>query len=184
MARSPHYKGNNEGGYGNPPVKNQFDGEPGPGRPKGSKNSIDAALRKVYSEPMEVIDKKTGKLRKVDPNMAIAVRSAQLGMSGRSHDNSRAIELARKYGPDSENAAGTIQQDLSVLSEAELFLYGIISARVCNGSFAEIELGRRQEMIDFGKSFVEWGQSLGLDVQSLEEMLDREQGDRHEQGIA
>lgn len=33
--RSPHYQGNNKGGYGNPPVKSQFNGKAGPGRPSG-----------------------------------------------------------------------------------------------------------------------------------------------------
>lgn len=47
--RSPHYRANNDGGYGNPPVRHQFKpgNEGGPGRRRGT-TSIDAALRKMF----------------------------------------------------------------------------------------------------------------------------------------
>lgn len=46
---SSHYKANNEGGYGNPPVKNQFTGATaGPGRPK-KKDGLEARMRRMLN---------------------------------------------------------------------------------------------------------------------------------------
>jgi hypothetical protein len=71
--RSPHYKANNAGGYGNPPVRGQFrkDNPGGPGRPKGITN-VEAALRKRFATKLPV--GKDGKSVKMTPQEIFAER--------------------------------------------------------------------------------------------------------------
>lgn len=124
MAKSPHYKGNNAGGYGNPPVKDQFKGKPGPGRPKGSK-SIEGALRRTFGKKV-VRRGKDGKRTLIDAPDALAERALELGLRGTLNANVEARKLAEKYGPQEQSNAA----DLSKLTDAELHLYGYLTCRV------------------------------------------------------
>lgn len=122
---SPHYKGNNDGGYGNPPVRSQFKpGNRGGGRKKGKK-SVEAALRRAFKTPLEIVARDSSR-RKVHPVDALAIRAVQLGVKGGGRDNERALELAKQFGPQ-DIARG--QGDISRLSDAELELYGYIVKR-------------------------------------------------------
>lgn len=95
------YKGDNSGGYGNPPIKGQFkEGGPGgPGRPKGSL-SQDAALRKVFGGKVEYTI--NGEDVNNPVSLALAQRALALGMSGSLRANEAARELAERYGPVDE----------------------------------------------------------------------------------
>ncbi|MEQ8743668.1 hypothetical protein [Parasphingorhabdus sp.] len=126
MAKSSHYKGNNEGGYGNPPVKDQFDGTPGPGRPKGSK-SLDGALRKVFRKKVARIDK-NGKRTLIEAPEALAERLLELGLKGPLAANIEARAMAEKFGPTDEQ----LSYDITVLTDVELNLYGYLLYRLTN----------------------------------------------------
>jgi len=126
MPKSSHYKGNNEGGYGNPPVKDQFDGKPGPGRPKGSK-SLDGALRKVFRKKVVRIDK-NGKRTFIDAPEALADRLLELGLKGPLAANIEARAMAAKFGSTDD----LIELDLSRLNKVELQLYGYICTRLAD----------------------------------------------------
>lgn len=142
MATSPHYRGNNQGGFGNPPVKNQFDGtKPGPGRPKGSK-SIDGALRKTFRKKVASVDKRTGRRVYIDAPNALAERALQLGLQGGLAANIEARKLAEKYGPADE----VINYDLSCLSDLELQMYGYIAYRL-RGNLDDPDLTPKFERI-------------------------------------
>lgn len=97
------YKGDNSGGYGNPPVKDQFQkgGPPGPGRPKGSR-SMDGALRKVFGGTLEY--RENNKPVKSTATVALAKRALGLGLTGPASANAAALELAAKYGPQDDSA--------------------------------------------------------------------------------
>lgn len=89
---------------------------------------MEAALKEAYSTPIEVKSRDGSKVL-VNPIESIAIRSIQLGMTGKSRENERAIELARKYGPQEE---AILAFDLSGLSSVELMLYGYIIRRTTN----------------------------------------------------
>jgi hypothetical protein len=91
-----NYKGNNEGGYGNPPISGQFQkGNKGGGRPKGSV-SVEGVLRKLYRGKIPYTE--NGERREAVPAEALAKRGLQLGLSGSQKANEAALQLARKYG--------------------------------------------------------------------------------------
>ena len=98
-----HYKGDNNGGYGNPPVKGQFKkgGAPGPGRPKGS-NSMGRALRKVFGSKLDYTE--NGRPVNSDATVALAKRALGLGLTGPASANARALDLAEKFGPQDDSA--------------------------------------------------------------------------------
>ena len=136
MARSGNYKGNNEGGYGNPPVSGQFTGEPGPGRPKGSK-SMPGALRKTFNKKIPRIDKK-GNRTFVDAQVALAERALLLGLTGSLPANIEARKLAEQFGPQE----GQVQKkqssaDLTKLSDMDLQLYGYLARKIVGNSADE-----------------------------------------------
>lgn len=124
MARSAHYKGNDEGGYGNPPVSHQFTGKPGPGRPKGSK-SIDGALRKTFSKKVVRVDK-NGKRSFINAPEALAERALELGLKGPLVANVEARKLAESHGPQDNE----IKIDLSKFTDAELQMYGYLANKM------------------------------------------------------
>lgn len=72
-AYSPYYQANNQGGFGNPPVRNQFrkNNPGGPGRPKGVTN-LESAMRKVIGKKITV--NKKGKAVKMLPAEIFAER--------------------------------------------------------------------------------------------------------------
>lgn len=124
MARSPHYKGNDEGGYGNPPVSHQFKGKPGPGRPRGSR-SIDGALRKTFGKKIVKISK-NGERTLVDAPQALAERALELGLKGTLSANIVARQLAESHGPSEFGR----DPDLTRLTDAELYLYGYLATKL------------------------------------------------------
>lgn len=140
MARSRHYKGNDDGGYGNPPVSHQFKGKPGPGRPKGSK-SIDGALRKTFGKKVVRVDK-SGKRTFIAAPEALAERALELGLKGPLRANVEARKLAEKYGPQEDQP----QLDPSKCTHAELELYLYICNKLMGHDFKE-ELTPRAERI-------------------------------------
>ena len=69
---SPHYKADNSGGYGNPPVKNQFrPGQAGPGRRKGVTN-LESAIRRRLRTRLRV--SRDGKAVRLTPYEIYAER--------------------------------------------------------------------------------------------------------------
>ena len=163
MAKSPHYKGNNKGGYGNPPVKHQFKGKPGPGRPKGSR-SIDGALKKVFGKKIARIDRAGNRSFLGAPD-ALAERMLELGLKGSLGANVEARRLAEKFGPQEP----ALEADLSRLNDLELELYGYISmvatGRIESGSISH----RHQKVFErFGEVLKEFEEDTEAeyDVQS------------------
>ncbi len=128
MARSPHYKGNNEGGYGNPPVDHQFKGEPGPGRPTGS-TSLESSLKKAFRKKVVRVDK-DGKRTSIDVPEALAARALELGLKGTLAANIEARKLAEKYCSQEQQQ----ELDLSKLTNAELYLYGYLANKLLGQS--------------------------------------------------
>lgn len=129
---SPHYKANNEGGYGNAPVSGQFatGGKPGPGRPRGS-TSLAAAMRKTFSKKIIRKDKNGNIVDQVSPTQALAEKALQLGLTSNFKANEGARQLAEKYGPPEETPAAEEEaHDYSLLSDSELELLGMIMAKL------------------------------------------------------
>ncbi|WP_373491027.1 hypothetical protein [Parasphingorhabdus sp.] len=133
VTKNPFYKGDNAGGYGNPPVNGQFkkDGPGGPGRPTGTTN-LECAIRKAIKKKRPVKrDGKTVKMASVDV-FAEQVLQAVLSRSKTSSMLQFGLWIFEKYGPDglvgkaSENAP----PDLSQLTDVELQLYGYLCCRV------------------------------------------------------
>lgn len=131
--KNPFYKADNAGGYGNPPVKDQFkkNGPGGPGRPTGTTN-LECAIRKAIKKKRPVKqDGKTVKMATVDV-FAEQVLQAVLSRSKTSSMLQFGLWLFEKYGPDglAGKAAENVPPDLSQLTDAELHLYGYLSYRV------------------------------------------------------
>jgi len=131
--RSAFYKGDNAGGYGNPPVRTQFKpgGKGGPGRPRG-RHSLEAALQKVLREPVAV---KTPDGRKAMPYAEALTRrvaeralrpDASIGMIA------FAFELLQKHGPKDEEKQPRF--DASKLSFDEMKLLLQLFTRVHDGA--------------------------------------------------
>jgi len=122
------YKKNDAGGFGNPPLKGQFQKgcKPGPGRPKGS-STMEGALRKVFRGKVPYLE--NGKRKEGPATVALAKRALQHGLSGSARANEAARELAAKYGPE-EQSESPGPYDLSVLSDEELEMYGRIACKL------------------------------------------------------
>jgi hypothetical protein len=122
-AKSPvsRYQGNNEGGYGNPPVDGQFrkGDKGGPGRRKGEA-SLESALRKITSKKIPV--NKDGKRRHLSPAQILAERTLEAALA--KNPSPRMLELAHKifakYGP---KEVEKIKYDFSRLSLVEKKIY-------------------------------------------------------------
>ena len=142
---SPHYKRNDEGGFGNPPVSRQFPlkNSGGPGRPKGQTN-IEAQIRKALRRKLTV--NKDGKPTSMHPTAVFAERllEAILARTNSPKMLSFGLEILRKFGPEAQ--PGNLAQaavpihDLSGLSDDELSIYGEMCAmaigRPLEGDFA------------------------------------------------
>jgi len=117
--KSSRYKANNDGSFGNPPVKNQFKkgGSGGPGRKKGGKN-IESALQKMFGS--RVVVRQNGKQSSTTMNNAIAERVKKQLLQGPQRGLEYGLELAKKYGPPKEEP---IIPDLTMLSDDEIALF-------------------------------------------------------------
>ncbi|MEH6791104.1 DUF5681 domain-containing protein [Parasphingorhabdus sp.] len=95
---SSNFRGNNAGGFGNPPVRHQFKpgGKGGPGRPKGM-TSADAALRKMFASTVQV--SQNGEIREMHMTEAIVERLKKEILTGSPRLLEMALELVKKYGP-------------------------------------------------------------------------------------
>ena len=97
---SPHYRGDNSGGYGNPPISGQKrkGGPPGPGRPKGS-TSLDAKMKKVFRRRLPIL--KDGRMTQLHASEIFAERILEAILS--KNPTPAMIELGRRlmieYGP-------------------------------------------------------------------------------------
>ena len=106
---SPHYKGDNSGGFGNPPVSGQRKkGQPGgPGRPRGS-TSLDAALKRAFRRKLPIV--RNGKLAKLHPTDILAERIVEAILA--KNLTPGMFELARrlmeKYGPQPPAEPGVV----------------------------------------------------------------------------
>lgn len=116
---SPHYKANDEGGFGNPPVKNQFRGKPGPGRPKAG-ITFQEAIRQLLK--LEVAVTADGNRLKMPLSEALMQRLAKEMLTGPM----RALELGllwmEKYGPQPQELK-KVNYDFKDFSEDEKRLY-------------------------------------------------------------
>jgi hypothetical protein len=115
------YQGNDEGGFGNPPVNGQFrkGGKGGPGRNKGEA-SLESALRKITTKKIPV--NKDGKRRNLSPADILAERTLEAMLA--KNPSPRMLELAHKifakYGP---KEVEKIKFDFSRLSLVEKKIY-------------------------------------------------------------
>lgn len=130
---SPHYKANNDGGFGNPPVRGQFgENNPGgPGRPKGITN-LEAALRKRLGKKLTV--SKDGKSVKMTPFEVYAERMLEAILSKSSSPAmlEYGFRLLTRFSSNeaeqNSSEAGRIP-DYSVFSHDELILFGGLLTR-------------------------------------------------------
>jgi len=101
-APSPLYKANNRGGYGNPPIKDQFKpgNKGGPGRRKGETN-LENALRKLFKGTTPV--KKKGKIANIQMAEAIAERVRKEITQGPLRALELGMSLMREFGPKPED---------------------------------------------------------------------------------
>ena len=129
------YKKNNAGGYGNPPVKGQFEKgcKPGPGRPRGS-STMEGALKKVFRGKVPYLE--NGKRKEGPATEALAKRALQHGLSGSARANEAARMLAAKYGPE-EAAAPLVNYDLSILTDEEFEMYGRLTHKLLGEEYPE-----------------------------------------------
>lgn len=129
---SPHYKADDSGGFGNPPVRHQFaPGNPGgPGRPKGQTN-IEAQLRKVLGKKVTVNKDGQPKQMHVTEVFAERMREAILARTTSPAMLEYALRLLDRFGPQptpTESPKWLI--DLTGLTDDELQIYGEMGARV------------------------------------------------------
>jgi hypothetical protein len=130
--RSPYYRANNAGGYGNPPVSGQRKkGDPGgPGRPRGQ-TSLQAALRRALRKKRPVL--RDGKVELLHPSdiMAERIVEALLAKNLSPAMIDLAYRIMEKFGPqmpqEGENQQHAFAWDS--LSDDELDLFGGIIAR-------------------------------------------------------
>lgn len=122
------YKGDNSGGYGNPPIRGQFKpgGPGGPGRKKGS-TSVDAALAKVFGG--KVPYKENGRPVEGPATEALSKRALQHGLSGPHRATLAVLDLARKYGPKEEEPETPDIPFLNELDVEELRTLGKLLAK-------------------------------------------------------
>lgn len=123
---SPHYKANNEGGFGNPPVRGQFakDNAGGPGRPKGVTN-LEAAIRKRLGKKLTV--SKEGKSVRMTAFEVYAERVVEAILSKTSSPAMLEYGYALLTRFSSEETSQ--EPDYSVFSHDELLLFGGLLAR-------------------------------------------------------
>jgi hypothetical protein len=123
--KSPHYKGDNSGGFGNPPVGGQFKpNNKGGGRPKGSQ-SMSGALRKVFTSKVNV--RRGDKLVQVPTVQALATRIRDRALTGSDRALFLAQQLANEFGPRDKVSTDVTDQlhsdpetDLTDFTEDEL----------------------------------------------------------------
>lgn len=123
---SAHYKANNKGGFGNPPVRGQFakNNPGGPGRPKGITN-LEAALRKRLGKKLTV--SKDGKSVKMTPFEVYAERILEAILSKNSSPAMLEYGFRLLTRFSSDEAAQV--PDYSVFSDDELMLFGGLLVR-------------------------------------------------------
>lgn len=99
---SPLYQANNKGGYGNPPISQQFQpgNQGGPGRTKGV-ISLESSLRKMLASKVPVT--KNGKTVEIDMAEAMAERARQLILGKDLKGFQLGLELMKQYGPREEH---------------------------------------------------------------------------------
>lgn len=139
--RSSHYKGNNEGGYGNPPVSTQFKkGNKGGGRPKGPE-SINATMRKMLRGKVTRPDG-----TKIPMQKAIALAAQRAVLT----EGVKGIDLALRLADMFEDkpageASPRRKMDLTVLNDAELYIFYSLSARASGNTerLSEAERGMK-----------------------------------------
>lgn len=147
--KSPHYKGNNLGGYGNPPVGGQFkDNNKGGGRPKGSQ-SMSSALRKVFASKVNV--RRGDKLIQVPTVQALATRIRDRALTGSDKALFQAQQLANEFGPRDEVSVDLIDEfhsdedmDVGGFSEDELRIFDLLFIR----AFGGIRVGNKSRLPD------------------------------------
>lgn len=123
-SRSPHYRNNNEGGFGNPPVKSQFKagGKGGPGRTKGE-TTLESEMRRMLRSRVKLADGKT-----IPVTRGLAMRARKEMLNGSLRAVQWGMELAEKYNEKTEPKPTLI--DMDVLSDAEMNCYGVILNRL------------------------------------------------------
>ncbi len=131
---SPHYKANNAGGHGNPPVKGQFPkGNPGgPGRPRGQ-NSFEAKLRKRLNKKLNA--NQDGKAVKLSPVEIFIERLIEAICAPNA--SPRMLQLGREvleeFGPKPPLPKNQTA-DFTVLSRDERLLLKVFFDRVLKKS--------------------------------------------------
>jgi hypothetical protein len=140
-ALSPHYKANDEGGFGNPPVSGQFaEKNPGgPGRPKGITN-LEAALRKRLGKKLSV--SKDGRSVKMTPFEVYAERTLEAILSKNSSPamleyGFRLLTRFSSIEAEQNSSEGERVPDYSVFSHDELILFGGLLVRALGEGPAE-----------------------------------------------
>ncbi len=136
--KSPLYKGDNSGGFGNPPVSGQFKPKnPGGGRPKGSQ-SMSGALRKVFTSKVNV--RRGDKVVKVPTVVALATRIRDRALTGSDKALFLAQQLANEFGPREEVSADILDEfysdpdmDISNFSNDELNILDLLIVRALGG---------------------------------------------------
>lgn len=121
-ARSPHYKGNNEGGFGNPPVRHQFKrGNKGGGRVKGNV-ALETELRRMFGNKIALADgSKISMIKALTELVKKEILTNPKVLPW-------ALEMAAKYGPQ-ETSAG-FKLDIEMLNPDELRIFGRLFDRV------------------------------------------------------
>lgn len=126
----PEYKGDNSGGYRNPPISGQKKkgGPPGPGRPRGS-TSLNAAMKRAFRRKLPII--RDGKLAKLHPTDILAERIVEAILA--KNLTPAMIELARRlmeqYGPQASDHESAHQQNFEDFSNDEFFILNGLAMR-------------------------------------------------------
>ncbi|WP_157033022.1 DUF5681 domain-containing protein [Sphingomonas changbaiensis] len=96
--KSPTYRADNAGGYGNPPVKSQFrpGNSGGPGRRRGAK-TLEESLRRLFRSKVPVT--RNGQTRNMDMTEAMAERLKKEILTGNYKALELGVNLAHRYGP-------------------------------------------------------------------------------------
>lgn len=126
----PEYKGDNSGGYKNPPVSGQRKkgGCPGPGRPKGS-TSLSSALKRAFRRKLPIV--RDGRLAKLHPTDILAERIVEAILA--KNLTPAMIELARRlmeeFGPQTDDQEPAHQQNFEDFSNDEFFILSALAMR-------------------------------------------------------
>lgn len=129
---SPHYRADNSGGYGNPPVRNQFQpGHAGPGRRKGVTN-LESVIRRRLGIRLKV--SKDGKVVRLTPYEVYAERVLEAILSKTTSPKMLefGLNFLTRFGPTPEPVPEKKQEktpDYSVFTNDELHLLGGFLAR-------------------------------------------------------